>query len=62
MVTKSAVSLAVEEGVAVAFGRVLVPLKTALTERMVTGKQQGGYSVQLWDFITLYRDFESNKD
>ena len=53
MVIKSAVSLAVEERVAVAFGRVLVPLKTALTERMVAAKQQGGYSVQLWDFMTL---------
>ena len=42
VVTKSAVSLAVEEGVAVAFGRVLAPLKTALTERMMAAKQKGG--------------------
>ena len=33
-VLKSVVSLAVEEGVACAFGRVLCPLKTALTENM----------------------------
>ena len=38
VVMKSAVSLAVEEGVTRAFGRVLGPLKTALTERMMAGE------------------------
>ena len=50
MVMKSVLSIAVEEGVSRAFGRILAPLKTALTERMVaagakSGAQQGCYSV-----------------
>ena len=41
-VLKAVVSLAVEEGVACAFGRVLCPLKTALTANMAGAAAAAG--------------------
>ena len=51
VVMKSVVSLAVEAGVGRAFGRVLGPLKTALTERMVTGKGGGQQCAEILEVV-----------
>ena len=52
VVMKSVLSLAVEEGVSRAFGRILAPLKTALTERMVAAEAKGGPQQECYSVLS----------